>query len=36
VLKIRPPLVFRHEHADAFLAAFDEVVEEVAEKEPAE
>ena len=36
VLKIRPPLVFRQEHADAFLAAFDEVLEEVSEKEPAE
>ncbi len=36
VLKIRPPLVFRQEHADAFLAAFDDVVEEVSEKEPAQ
>jgi 4-aminobutyrate aminotransferase-like enzyme len=36
VLKIRPPLVFKQEHAAAFLAAFDAVVEEVAEKEPAE
>jgi 4-aminobutyrate aminotransferase-like enzyme len=26
VLKFRPPLVFRHEHAVAFLAAFDEVM----------
>jgi 4-aminobutyrate aminotransferase-like enzyme len=24
VLKIRPPLVFSHDNADAFLAAFDE------------
>jgi 4-aminobutyrate aminotransferase-like enzyme len=28
VLKIRPPLVFRDEHADAFLAAFDAVIAE--------
>ncbi|WP_374446552.1 aspartate aminotransferase family protein [Stella sp.] len=26
VLKFRPPLVFRQEHADAFLAAFDDVL----------
>ncbi|MGE0717560.1 MAG: aspartate aminotransferase family protein [Alphaproteobacteria bacterium] len=26
VLKFRPPLVFRQEHADAFMAAFDEVL----------
>jgi 4-aminobutyrate aminotransferase-like enzyme len=26
VVKIRPPLVFRREHADAFLAAWDEVI----------
>lgn len=26
VLKIRPPLVFEHEHADAFLAAFEQAV----------
>lgn len=26
VLKFRPPLVFRQEHAEAFLAAFDEVL----------
>jgi 4-aminobutyrate aminotransferase-like enzyme len=26
VLKFRPPLVFRQEHADAFLEAFDEVL----------
>jgi 4-aminobutyrate aminotransferase-like enzyme/Ser/Thr protein kinase RdoA (MazF antagonist) len=26
VLKIRPPLVFRHEHADLFLQALDEVL----------
>ncbi len=30
VVKIRPPLVFRREHADAFLGAFDEVLAEVA------
>jgi 4-aminobutyrate aminotransferase-like enzyme len=36
VLKIRPPLVFRQEHADAFLLAFDAVVAKVEEKEPAE
>ena len=26
VLKIRPPLVFQHEHADLFLQALDEVL----------
>lgn len=34
VLKIRPPLVFCQEHADAFLVAFDAVVAVVAETEP--
>jgi 4-aminobutyrate aminotransferase-like enzyme len=29
VLKIRPPLVFSHENADDFLAAFDECLEEI-------
>jgi 4-aminobutyrate aminotransferase-like enzyme len=29
VLKIRPPLVFSHANADAFLAAFDECMEEL-------
>ena len=29
VLKIRPPLVFSHEDADAFLAAFDECMGEM-------
>ncbi len=29
-VKIRPPLVFKQEHADAFLVAFDEVVAELA------
>jgi 4-aminobutyrate aminotransferase-like enzyme len=29
VLKIRPPLVFSHDNADAFLAAFDECMEEL-------
>ena len=29
VLKIRPPLVFQHEHADLLLQAFDEVLDEV-------
>ncbi len=29
VLKLRPPLVFEREHADAFLAAFEETVREV-------
>lgn len=29
VLKIRPPLVFTHEHAEEFLAAFDECVAEL-------
>ncbi len=28
-VKIRPPLVFQQEHADAFLVAFDEVVAEI-------
>ena len=28
VLKIRPPLVFRHEHADLFLTAFEETLRE--------
>ncbi len=28
VLKLRPPLVFEREHADAFLAAFDDVLHE--------
>lgn len=31
VVKIRPPLVFSHENADAFLAAFDECMEELSE-----
>ncbi len=26
VLKIRPPLVFQHEHTDLFLQALDEVL----------
>ncbi len=26
VVKIRPPLVFKREHADAFLVAWDEVI----------
>jgi 4-aminobutyrate aminotransferase-like enzyme len=26
VLKIRPPLVFQHEHADLFLQALNEVL----------
>ena len=30
VVKIRPPLVFRREHADAFLGAWDEVIREIA------
>ena len=29
VLKIRPPLVFGREHADLFLAAFDETLREL-------
>ena len=29
VLKIRPPLVFRREHADLFLAAFEETAREL-------
>ena len=29
LVKIRPPLVFQREHADAFLAAFDETLREV-------
>ena len=29
VLKIRPPLVFAHEHADLFLTAFEEIVEDI-------
>ena len=29
VLKFRPPLVFKQEHADAFLTAFDEVLAEI-------
>ncbi|MEX0707543.1 MAG: aminotransferase class III-fold pyridoxal phosphate-dependent enzyme [Woeseia sp.] len=29
VLKIRPPLVFTQENADAFLQAFDECMDEV-------
>ena len=29
VLKIRPPLVFSHDNADAFLAAFDECMKEL-------
>ena len=29
VLKIRPPLVFRHEHADLFLTAFEETLREL-------
>ena len=29
VLKIRPPLVFAHEHADLFLTAFGEIVEDI-------
>ena len=29
VLKIRPPLVFSHDNADAFIAAFDECMEEL-------
>ena len=29
LVKIRPPLVFQREHADAFLAAFDETLCEV-------
>lgn len=29
VVKIRPPLVFRQEHAEAFLAAFDETLSEL-------
>ena len=29
VLKIRPPLVFSHQNADDFLAAFDECMEEM-------
>ena len=32
VLKIRPPLVFSHENADEFLAAFDECMQEVSEQ----
>jgi len=31
VLKIRPPLVFSHENADAFLVAFDECIGEMSE-----
>ena len=31
VVKIRPPLVFSREDAEAFLAAFEEVVEELGE-----
>ena len=30
VVKIRPPLVFKQEHADAFLGAWDEVIREIA------
>jgi 4-aminobutyrate aminotransferase-like enzyme len=30
VVKIRPPLVFRHEHADAFLGAWDETIRAIA------
>ncbi len=29
VLKFRPPLVFKQEHADAFLVAFDEILAEI-------
>ena len=29
VVKIRPPLVFKMEHANAFLAAWDEVLREI-------
>ena len=29
VVKIRPPLVFKQEHAEAFLAAFDETISEL-------
>ncbi len=29
VLKIRPPLVFKREHADSFLTAFDETMREL-------
>ena len=29
VLKIRPPLVFSREHADLFLTAFGEIVEDI-------
>ena len=31
VLKFRPPLVFSHENADAFLVAFDECIGELSE-----
>ena len=28
ILKIRPPLVFKREHADLFLTAFEEIIRE--------
>jgi 4-aminobutyrate aminotransferase-like enzyme len=32
ILKVRPPLVFAHEHATEFLAAFDQTMEEIGER----